>query len=163
MQRCSLAVGLAVVIAAAVASMTGCRNLNKTENGALIGSGLGAATGAIIGHQTGDRDKGALIGAAIGGLGGGLLGNAQDASDERDAAVTHAQHQEMMRHAEQRAMTNRDVVDLAKNEFSDQHIISMIQNRGGSFDLNTASMIVLKQSGVSEPVIQTMANYNLKN
>ena len=53
----------------------GCTN---TQKGAAWGTGIGAATGAVIGHQSGNRDKGALIGAAVGGLGGAAVGHQKD-------------------------------------------------------------------------------------
>ena len=39
---------------------------------------MGAGLGAIIGHQSGKRDKGALLGGVIGGLLGGGVGNYLD-------------------------------------------------------------------------------------
>lgn len=144
------------------ASLAGCRNLNHTETGALLGSGAGALAGAIIGHQSGNKELGALIGAATGGVAGGLVGNARDAQEERDAALAHAHHQERVRQAERRALTNRDVVDLAQHGFSDDYIIRTIQTRGGRFDLSTSSMIVLKQSGVSENVLGAMQQYSIR-
>jgi len=52
--------------------LNGC---TSTEKGAVVGGGLGAGTGAIIGHQSGHTAAGALIGAAVGGLGGALIGH----------------------------------------------------------------------------------------
>ncbi len=46
-----------------------------TQKGAAIGTAAGAGIGAIIGHQSGNRDKGALIGGAAGALGGYAVGN----------------------------------------------------------------------------------------
>ena len=150
---------VAVLMSMAV-SLTGCRNLNHTQRKALLGSGLGAAAGAIIGHQTGNRDKGALIGALAGGVGGGLLGNAQDKRVERDAALDHAYNQEQARRANQKAVTNSDIVDLTRNGVSDQIIISTIKDRGGRFDTSPGAIVYLKDSFVSDTVIQTMQRYN---
>ena len=47
------------------------RKLNPTEQGAIIGSGTGAAIGAIATDSAG----GALVGGGIGAVGGGLLGH----------------------------------------------------------------------------------------
>lgn len=135
----------------------GCQT--KAGTGAALGSGAGALAGAIIGHQTGNAAEGALIGAALGGAGGGLYGHSQDEKDRADAAVAHAAHTDMMRQAEQRALTNAEVIQMAQNGFSDQHVIMTIQHRGGRFQTDPASQSHLKQNGVSEPVMQAMMRY----
>jgi uncharacterized protein YcfJ len=63
----------------------------NTQRGALIGAGLGAISGQLIGGNT----EGTLIGAGVGTLLGALAGNAVD------------QHHEIARKA---ALTNRRVV-----------------------------------------------------
>jgi len=60
------------VVLAGMALLCGC---TATQKGALVGTAAGAGLGAIIGHQSGDRDKGAAIGALLGGAGGALAGN----------------------------------------------------------------------------------------
>jgi uncharacterized protein YcfJ len=52
-------------------SMTGC---TKTEEGAVIGTGIGALAGQAIGGDTGAT----LIGAGAGALLGGAIGNSQE-------------------------------------------------------------------------------------
>ena len=50
---------------------------NQSTDRALIGGGLGAATGAIIGDSLGDGKKGAAVpGAIIGGAAGAIIGAA---------------------------------------------------------------------------------------
>ena len=66
----------AIVLTCGLATLSGCRNDAGTF--AAIGTGLGAATGAIIGHQSGHGGEGALIGAGAGALGGYILGNESD-------------------------------------------------------------------------------------
>jgi hypothetical protein len=65
-----------MVLAGSAMFLSGCRNDAGTF--AAIGTGLGAATGAIIGHQSGHGGEGALIGAGAGALGGYILGNESD-------------------------------------------------------------------------------------
>ena len=63
-----------VTATAAVAitlSMTSCQTPGES---ALLGAGLGAAAGGLIGNQSGNAGEGALIGAAAGGAGGYLMG-----------------------------------------------------------------------------------------
>lgn len=150
-------VRLSVVSLAALSfGLAGCRNLNHAGNGALVGTGLGAATGAIIGNQSGHREGGAVLGAATGALVGGLLGDAEDARNERDAAVAQAQFSQQALHAERVALTNVDIVSMSQNGLSDRFIIDTIRQRGGRFDVSTQSIIGLKSSGVSEPVLTAM-------
>lgn len=52
------------------------RDLNKTEQGAIIGTAGGAALGAIVNRR--NRGKGALIGAVGGGLAGAGVGYYMD-------------------------------------------------------------------------------------
>lgn len=61
-------------------SISGCstwEKLDKTERGAVIGTGTGAALGGAA-HGTG----GALLGGAAGGVTGGLIGHELEEDDE---------------------------------------------------------------------------------
>jgi len=51
-----------------------------------------------------------------------------------------------------------DVVTLTKNGFGDDVIISQIRNSHTVYHLSTAEIIDLKNSGVSEKVIDFMIN-----
>lgn len=57
---------------------SGCSSLNKTQKGAIIGTGAGAAVGAGVGKLAGNTALGAIIGAAVGGVTGGLIGKKMD-------------------------------------------------------------------------------------
>src|SRR4030095_7548703 len=59
---------LLVAASATVMMMTGCADMNmsQTQKGTAVGAGVGAVTGALIGHDA----KGAAIGAGVGALGG---------------------------------------------------------------------------------------------
>ena len=145
--RALLLLSLCVTFAA------GCQDMNHTQTGALVGTGLGAAAGAIIGHQSGHRDGGALIGAASGALAGGLMGNAKDAREERDAADARAEAVEAAREADLRAMTDSDLIKMAQSGISDELIINTVETRGGRFDLSPDGIISLKANGVSDRVV----------
>ena len=72
-----------VGVAAVTLLVSGCESLgtaaqSKTTQGTVLGSLLGAGTGAIIGNQTGHAGAGTAIGAGLGALGGGLLGHAME-------------------------------------------------------------------------------------
>lgn len=57
--------------------LSGCQTMSSQSqtDRALLGAGLGAATGAVVGSAVGGG-KGAVTGAAIGGLGGAAVGAA---------------------------------------------------------------------------------------
>src|SRR6266851_8965021 len=67
-------VGLVMLISILV--LGGCSQpLSTREKGTLVGGGLGAASGAIIGSAVGSPGAGAAIGGAMGALSGGLIGD----------------------------------------------------------------------------------------
>jgi hypothetical protein len=136
----------------ACALTAGCQNISHTESGALIGTGLGAGTGAAIGNASGHAGGGALIGAAAGAVAGSLVGNAEDAREERDAAVAHAQYVAQA----QQAVTNADIINMTRGGISDDVIIGAVRTRGGRFDLSPNSIIQLKHEGVSDNLIMAM-------
>jgi len=63
---------IALLLAAVVMGCT------TTQQGTVLGGGIGAGTGAIIGHQSGDAGEGALIGGAIGAITGAIVGHEID-------------------------------------------------------------------------------------
>lgn len=71
----------ATVVASGIL-FSSCANMNKTQKGAVIGSGSGAVAGAaiggIIGGKPGSAAWGALIGAAVGGTAGAVIGRRMD-------------------------------------------------------------------------------------
>lgn len=78
-----------IVFCIATVLCSGCSTwskLNKTEQGAIVGTGAGAAIGGASGGSTG-----VIIGGAAGGLAGGLIGHElekrpeqKDEEDEQD-------------------------------------------------------------------------------
>lgn len=134
----------------------GCSSMNHTEAGAANGIGIGAITGAIIGSHSGNGGAGALIGAATGGLAGSLIGNAEDAREERDVAIAQANHERMARSA----IRNADVVQMAHSGVSDSVIMGSIRSQGGAFDLSPQTLIILKQQGISDPLLEFMQRHN---
>lgn len=160
MQLHGFSVRLFAGFALVAAVTSGCQNMNKAQRGAATGAGLGGLIGGIVGHQSGQREKGTLIGAFTGAIGGGLLGDAQDARDQRDAALAQAHYQRQQREVAQRALTNREIVGMSQQGLSDQIIVGAIAERGGQFDTGPEHLHYLAQNGVSEPVIRAMQRYN---
>jgi uncharacterized membrane protein len=72
------------VIAIAALFVAGCASgpLSTRESSALVGTGLGAAAGGIIGSATGHAAAGALIGGGLGLLGGALIGDQLQAQQQ---------------------------------------------------------------------------------
>lgn len=65
-----------VIAGVALLALAGCTTGSPQGDRAVVGGGLGAATGALIGGLATGTGGGALAGAAIGGAGGALLGAA---------------------------------------------------------------------------------------
>lgn len=67
-------------IGVAVTSMLviGCATGPEAQSGTVIGGIIGAATGGIVGHQSGRGLEGAAIGGGLGAIAGNMFGNAQD-------------------------------------------------------------------------------------
>jgi uncharacterized protein YcfJ len=64
-----------IILAATGLLLAGCQSDSQRDR-ALVGGGLGAATGAVIGAATGGGAGAAVAGAAIGAVGGGVVGAA---------------------------------------------------------------------------------------
>jgi len=60
----------------------GCKTMNKTQKGAVIGTAGGAAAGAVIGKAAGNTAMGAIIGAVAGGVTGAVIGHKMDKQAE---------------------------------------------------------------------------------
>ncbi len=71
------------------ATLAGCAEpMTKTQKGGLIGTGTGAAAGAVLGQAIGRDTKSTLIGAGVGALVGGLAGGAiGNYMDKQEAAM----------------------------------------------------------------------------
>ncbi len=57
---------------------TGCKTLNKTQKGVIIGTASGGVIGGVIGRASGNTGLGVIIGATVGGVTGGIIGNKMD-------------------------------------------------------------------------------------
>jgi len=125
---------------------------NDTVGGAVVGGGVGALTGAVIGGRK-QRGEGALIGAGVGALAGGLLGRSTDIADQRQAANGAYVASQANAQAAALAVTNNDLVEMTRAGLSEDLIISTIRSRGGRFDLSPSGLISLKQYGVSDRVV----------
>ncbi len=71
-----LVMGCLLATAAVGCESMGTAAQSKQAQGALLGGALGAASGAIIGNQTGHAGAGTAVGAGLGALAGAVFGNA---------------------------------------------------------------------------------------
>jgi outer membrane lipoprotein SlyB len=150
---------LVFTLAVSAVVLTGCQNPDGTQNntasGALIGGALGAITGAAIGGPR-NGGAGALIGAAAGAIGGGLIGNSMD--QEQNARLRAEAPQTYVRVEQNQPLAVADVKALAQAKVSDDIIISQIRNSHTVYHLSAADIIDLRNSGVSETVVNFMIN-----
>jgi len=145
-----------MVMAGALLLATGAGCANKTQTGALVGTGVGTGIGAVIGHQIGKGKEGAMIGAAVGAASGALMGKKEDEQDEQAAINRNVAYRENQRRAQERAMSNYDVIEMVQSQVSDAIVISSIQDRGGAFDTSPQAIINLKKAGVSDTIVMAM-------
>jgi outer membrane lipoprotein SlyB len=146
--------------AAAMMLIAGCTTPegqpDRTATGALTGGALGAGTGAIIGSASGRAGAGALIGGAIGALTGGIIGNAMD--QQQREILAQQSPQTLVRVERGQPLGLADIKALSKTGISDEVIISQIRNSRTMYRLSTAEILDLKDSGVSDRVINFMIN-----
>jgi Glycine zipper len=139
---------------------TGCQTPDNSNAvaGGVLGTGLGAVTGAIIGSATGrgNAAAGALIGAAAGGVGGALIGHSQDEKNQQVVQAAQSRYQQAQAAADQQAMTNPDVIYMVKGGVGEQVIANSIRTRGGRFDITPEGIVQLKANGVSDYLVQVM-------
>ncbi len=134
---------------AGICAVLFCSCESKTGTGVLVGGALGAGTGAIIGGG-----EGALIGGAVGVIAGGLVGAALDEQDRKIMQQKSPQTLQKLDRGDH--LSTDDVKEMSKNGLSDSVIISQIEATGTRFTLNPEEIIDLKNSGVSQKVINYM-------
>lgn len=129
---------------------------DRTATGALAGGALGAGTGAIIGSQSGHAGEGALIGGALGALTGGIIGRSMD--QQQRETLSRQSPQTLQRVEQGQPLSLADIKALSRAGVSNEVIISQIRQSRTAYRLSTVEIIDLKDSGVSEKVIDFMIN-----
>lgn len=82
MKRLNAIVAMALASTLLFSSCSTWQGMDNTKKGAVIGTGGGAAAGAVIGKAAGNTALGAIIGAAVGGTAGVLIGKKMDRQAE---------------------------------------------------------------------------------
>lgn len=72
----------ALILAAVALLAAGCKSMNRTQKGAVIGAAGGGAIGAVAGRALGNTAMGAIIGATVGGAAGAVIGRKMDKQAE---------------------------------------------------------------------------------
>jgi len=147
-----------VLMAVTVAglSLTGCYSPQGRPDYTASGALAGGATGAIIGSMTRNPGAGAAVGTAVGAVVGGLIGHGMD--QEQEARLRAQAPQTLVRVEQGQPLSETDVQALSRAGISDELIISQIRNSRTVYHLSTSDIIRLKNSGVSETVIDFMIN-----
>ena len=154
----------AAVCAGLCVSAAGCQSSpNRAGEGAVIGGLIGAGAGAIIGHQSGERDKGALIGGLAGALAGGLTGSQVQKDPAQQVAASQPQQavqpQQPARAANPSQMSVEQIIDMTKRGVHEDVIADRIRLTGSRFSLSPADVEYLQQNGVHQKVIAAMQGY----
>lgn len=89
-----------VIIALFGILASGCKIMNRTQKGAVIGGAGGGVVGAVIGRAAGNTAMGAIIGAAVGGAAGAIIGRKMDKQAEEMAKVLGNETAEVKREGE---------------------------------------------------------------
>lgn len=145
---------LAVTLAGIM--LTGCYSPQGRPDYTASGALAGGATGAVIGSMTRNSGAGAAVGAAVGTIVGGLIGHGLD--QEQEARLQAQAPQTLVRVEQGQPLSEMDVRALSQAGISDELIISQIRNSRTVYRLTTADIIILKNAGVSERVIDYMIN-----
>ncbi len=73
---------LAAVLVLTGLMAAGCKSLNRTQKGGVIGAAGGGAIGGVIGRAMGNTAAGVIVGAAVGGVTGAVIGRKMDKQAE---------------------------------------------------------------------------------
>lgn len=128
--------------------LAGCES--KTGTGALTGAGIGVGAGALISGTP----QGALIGGAVGAAAGGLIGASLDSDDREVLQQNSPRTVERIDRGQQ--LSVEDIKEMSENGLSDNVIIGQIQATHSVYYLSTQEIIDLKNTGVSQRVIDYM-------
>lgn len=143
----------AVLFASLVAALSGgCRSPYYSDRGAVAGGLAGAGIGAALGNSSGNALPAAIAGAAIGTLTGNAVGEGIDADLARSKAEIEARMGRQM----SGAVSNDDVVAMTQAGLSEDVISTHIRAHGVARPPSVSDLIVLRNQGVSDRVIQTL-------
>jgi uncharacterized protein YcfJ len=151
-----------VAITALGALLTGCVNPDGTQNNAGSGALIGAGSGALLGASIGGRNAGpaAAIGAVAGLVAGSIIGNSVDEQDRADRAeaAARARANTPPPAPQTQPPSIEEIKSMSRSGLGDNVIISQIKSSRAIYHLDANLIIDLKNSGVSQNVINYMIN-----
>ena len=136
----TLILGLCVVLS----SCSTWNNMSKTGQGAIIGTGGGAALGAIIGGIAGNAGIGTAIGAAVGAGTGAIIGNRMDKVKKKAEAE--------LKDAQVETVKDSNGLDAVKVTFNSGILFATNKydlNDNSKMELNNLANIMKQNSDVS--------------
>ena len=137
---------IAIVLGLCVC-LSGCKTWNgmsKTGQGAIIGTGGGAALGSIIGALAGNTAVGAVIGGAVGAGAGAVIGNRMD--------KVKKQAQALLPNATVESVKDANNLDAVKVTFDSGILFATNKadlNQTSKNELNNLANIMKQNSDVS--------------
>lgn len=84
-------IGFFFLISSAGLIVPGCKSMNKTQKGAVIGAAGGAVVGTAVGKAAHNTALGTILGAAVGGVTGGIIGRQMDKQAKEIAQIPGAE------------------------------------------------------------------------
>jgi hypothetical protein len=136
----------------------GCHSPLYRDQLALFGALTGAGVGAAVGEQQGDALAGAAIGSAVGAASGATVGSAIDEVEARNRAMIEASLGRQIAGA----ASHGDIVTMTQAGLGDEVIVTHIQTHGVVPPPSAHDLIRLKNSGVSDAVLQAMQTAALR-
>ena len=124
-------------------ALSGCKSMNKTQKGAVIGGASGGVIGGVVGRAVGNTAMGAIIGATVGGVTGAVIGRKMDKQAEEIAK--ELENAEVIREGEAIVINFKEKVLFAYDR-SDL-------NGAAQTNLNKLSAILLKYPETNITVI----------
>lgn len=130
--------------------LSGCASMTPTDQGVVGGGLVGAGTGAAIGNALGNTAAGAAIGGIVGAATGGIVGNNIEQAEHRATATAVAQQEARQQ------LGMADIIQMTHSHISEPVIITQIRSSGTRFHISAQDVVMLKQQGVSDAVVQEM-------
>ncbi len=131
--------------------LAGCQTVGPgAASGGALGTLAGGLTGAAIGRYDGKSTEGALVGALTGGTLGSIAGNAVD----REAEQNRQQYAGAIAQQRLAAVSIPQVIQMTENGLGNNVIINQIHNQGVDRRPTIDDLIILKNRGVDDNVIQ---------
>jgi len=141
-----------LLLPAVLLPATGCQSPYHRDQLAAIGALTGAGVGALIGEDRGNAASGAAIGSVVGAATGAVVGDRLDEIDARNQELIQARLGRRLHGAS----TKEDVIAMSRAGLSDDVIITHIRVHGVASPPSADDLIVLKNQGVSDAVLQAM-------